>query len=328
MGLTQEEEQILYWGAVLHDIGKTVTTVWQDNRWRSPGHERAGVPIARDLLLAQPDISAEARLRILDLVRWHGLPLKWSQHQDGLASLKLLGTRTDLRLLSIFSLFDFHGRENVEHDQTLEAMEDFKTLHAPQAEFELGRFADLQKVFAGWNRKQRNAAWNALRMGRADLLEKLVSAAAPEDDHSIHRRKVVVTIGLPKCGKSTWLDQHYPDAIRVQLADHHLETEKAPESFNMDRRLVEFKVHLENYLRNNKVLVIEGNNQVEIIRQRVNDLLRDQIAHIHYVVFENSLEQLLQRNDPASHEMLRTLHATQDLIHPWEAHTLEWVSNS
>jgi tRNA nucleotidyltransferase (CCA-adding enzyme) len=41
---------ILMFAALCHDLGKPVTTVMSDGRWRSPGHSEAGVPIAESFL--------------------------------------------------------------------------------------------------------------------------------------------------------------------------------------------------------------------------------------------------------------------------------------
>ncbi|MEM7039885.1 MAG: HD domain-containing protein [Bacteroidota bacterium] len=73
--LSESEQKVLYWASIVHDLGKIPNTVNVAGRWKAPGHERAGVPLARNILLAQPDISTAERHQILDLVRWHGVPL-------------------------------------------------------------------------------------------------------------------------------------------------------------------------------------------------------------------------------------------------------------
>lgn len=325
--LTAEDEQVLYWAAVLHDIGKTVTTKFEDGRWTSPGHERAGVPMALDILLARPEVDDFARRRILNLVRWHGLPLRWTQRQGAIEELKLLNTRTDMRMLAIFAQFDFHGRQNVEKDHTLKAMADFQQVHTPRVEYELGRYRELEALHNSWSRRQRNAAWSAVRLERPDLIEKLASAKATADETPL--KKVLVTIGLPLSGKTHWLNQHYKDAFRISLAEHHLEEDDAPTGFNLDRRLVEFKYMLDNYLRQNEMIILESRGLNEGIRQGVNALLRDQPAEIHYIIFETPLEEILRRNrnseTPMDETQLRDMHAGLDLIHPWEAHLMHFV---
>ncbi|MPY94351.1 MAG: polynucleotide adenylyltransferase [Acidimicrobiia bacterium] len=44
------EDLVVGFGCLCHDLGKPATTVWKDGRWRSPGHEDAGVAPTRSLL--------------------------------------------------------------------------------------------------------------------------------------------------------------------------------------------------------------------------------------------------------------------------------------
>lgn len=43
---------VLMFAALCHDLGKATTTVFKDGRWRAPGHDTAGVPIAEKFLLS------------------------------------------------------------------------------------------------------------------------------------------------------------------------------------------------------------------------------------------------------------------------------------
>ncbi|MDY7106618.1 MAG: HD domain-containing protein [Actinomycetota bacterium] len=42
-----EEDLVVGFACLCHDLGKPATTAWIDGRWRSPGHEAAGVPPTR-----------------------------------------------------------------------------------------------------------------------------------------------------------------------------------------------------------------------------------------------------------------------------------------
>lgn len=45
-----EERTILFFSALLHDVGKPITTIVDNGRIKSPGHDVAGVPVARSFL--------------------------------------------------------------------------------------------------------------------------------------------------------------------------------------------------------------------------------------------------------------------------------------
>ena len=135
--LTEEERTILYWTAVLHDIGKPVVTKWENGRWRSPGHEMAGVNIAREILRDKTDILPSQKKVILDLIRWHHIPLRWGLKKQSVDGYKALATRVDLRLLGIFSLCDVRGRKCVNKESTLQMIEHFLNFMVPTIQNEL-----------------------------------------------------------------------------------------------------------------------------------------------------------------------------------------------
>jgi tRNA nucleotidyltransferase (CCA-adding enzyme) len=68
--LSSEARLILVAAALCHDLGKAVSTVFKNERWRSPGHDVSGVPLAESFLrsIGCPE---DIALRILKLCRWH-----------------------------------------------------------------------------------------------------------------------------------------------------------------------------------------------------------------------------------------------------------------
>ncbi len=48
--LDPREDRLLMWSALCHDLGKPLCTVFVEGRWRSPGHDVAGVAPTRALL--------------------------------------------------------------------------------------------------------------------------------------------------------------------------------------------------------------------------------------------------------------------------------------
>ncbi|HEX2899261.1 MAG TPA: HD domain-containing protein [Bacteroidia bacterium] len=327
--LDEDERLILYWAAVLHDVGKTVATVWQDNRWRSPGHEKAGLPFALEILLQHPEISAHNRQRILDLVRWHGFPLRFFQWQQSLDELKLLGTRTDLRLLAIFGLLDFHGRNCDDKVEVLAKMHHFQEVSVPQAEFEFGKYGELQAAFEDWNLRHKNAVWNAIKMKDVRLLEKLVRARQT-DTQETRGQKATLVIGPPLSGKSTWIAAQYPENFTIHLAEHGIDNSLADNSYLLGRKMVEIKHLLRVYINRHHHLIIETRPLQDTIRRQLADILRDMPVELDYTVVETGLETLKLRNLASGVEMddktLETEYHQMELIHPWEAHKTTHVT--
>lgn len=326
--LTEEEREILYWTAVLHDIGKVRATIWQDNRWRSPGHERAGVPMALNILLDRSEVPTGMRNSILDLIRWHGFPLRFAQRQQPPETLKLLGTRVDLRLLSIFGLMDFHGRDCDDKVQVLDWMGDFQQSSVPKAEYELGRYGDLQVIHQSWNIRHKNAVWSALQLRDARLLQKLLNAPNA-DEIATRGQRITVVMGLPATGKSTWIAENLPTAFLVQLAEHEIDNTLGDSTYLLERKMVEFRHLLRVYLNRHQHVVLETRPLKEEVRLELLQALRDMHTALDYVIVEAPQSTMQDRagsdaGSMSSQELERSL-VEQDVIHPWEAHSIRFV---
>jgi tRNA nucleotidyltransferase (CCA-adding enzyme) len=93
-----ERPLALMLGALLHDVGKPDTTVFEEGRWRSPNHEAAGEAPARrflDRLTLERDLIEE----VVALVREHLKPAHlWKERERVTDSaIRRLAQRVDLR---------------------------------------------------------------------------------------------------------------------------------------------------------------------------------------------------------------------------------------
>ena len=78
--VADDADQRVFWGVLLHDIGKALTTGFIDGRWRSHGHEEAGAKLVPEIM---------SRMGLLDLamdvawlVRHHDFLLSWNLKPD------------------------------------------------------------------------------------------------------------------------------------------------------------------------------------------------------------------------------------------------------
>ncbi len=74
--LPQNAERRLAWAALLHDVGKALTTQVIRGRIRAFGHDRAGAELAAEIL-ARLDMPAEVAEEVVWLVRHHMFALSW-----------------------------------------------------------------------------------------------------------------------------------------------------------------------------------------------------------------------------------------------------------
>lgn len=120
------EKPILILSAILHDIAKPDTTSIdkETNDWISPGHAKLGEKIVRELLFGQ--LSFTQREEIAALVRFHGLPIWFSEKENPDMSLIKASLRCNIKELALLAECDFKGRICQDLDEMLLRIEIFK----------------------------------------------------------------------------------------------------------------------------------------------------------------------------------------------------------
>lgn len=125
--LSDSDQAILAWAALLHDVGKPDTTREEDGRIMSRGHSRRGAILVRRILW-EMDVPFFYRERICNLVRYHMRPGFLLEHPDPERVLIRLSTLVDLRLLAILARADARGRISADRDTAEARLDLFEQL--------------------------------------------------------------------------------------------------------------------------------------------------------------------------------------------------------
>lgn len=88
------EDLVVGFACLCHDFGKPATTFFTDGRWRSPGHEEAGVEPAR-AFLARMTNQQKLADEIAPLVREHLRPISLYKEGASAAAIRRLARRTE-----------------------------------------------------------------------------------------------------------------------------------------------------------------------------------------------------------------------------------------
>jgi hypothetical protein len=127
--LTQTEQSILWYAALMHDIEKRSTTVIDEyGRISSPGHAKKGERTARQILYQDFAMPFEYREQIAKLVRYHGLPLWIFEKTSPEQTLIKVSLEVNTKLLAILAKADVLGRICEDQKLLLEKVELFKLL--------------------------------------------------------------------------------------------------------------------------------------------------------------------------------------------------------
>ncbi|MDX2247413.1 MAG: HD domain-containing protein [Bacteroidia bacterium] len=322
--LNPEEKLILYWAAILHDIGKPVVTHWREGRWRASGHEEAGVPIARNLLLQNPDINASQRRKILDLVNFHQIPLRWGLAKREVEDYKKLATKTDLRLLGIFAYFDLMGRICEDHERIYELITHLNEVIVPRVIYETGTFDQIQQRYSDADVQHKNALWQSLKFKDVKLMEKLLQSYPKQVKKGIFQ--CFITIGADIAGQIEYISDRFPDFASFYLPELLSENLSKHER---EKKLREVKHFLSVYGREGRSLVVTGTHTDEAVRQQVVEFARLLGAQINYLFFDQALDDILLKTDnPEAEKLIRENYTRLRYPHPWEAHTMELVPST
>jgi putative nucleotidyltransferase with HDIG domain len=283
--LSEEDKTILYWASMLHDIGKPLVTEWKENRWSAQGHEMAGVHIARNFLLSRPEISHEVRRKILDIVRWHFVPFRFMKQNRPDSDFMKMYFMSDLRLIGVFSVFDFFGRVCIDKEDSVKRIHTFVDEKLPFLESVFGSWQEINHLFHNWNPKQKNVFYSAVDTGRFDFVEKLLKKEYKEESDFVS--KVTLIVGLPESGKTQFLNTHFGKITRIDLKDFDLDIAQEQHThFYIQRRLVEFKYHLKVMVKHYPELIIDGNNTNLEIRKGITEILKGLGCEVEALVLE------------------------------------------
>lgn len=173
-----EEDLVVGLACLCHDLGKPATTRFEEGRWRSPGHEQAGVEPTRSLLgrmTNRRDLVED----VVVLVAEHLKPDQLFQAGAGPAAVRRLAARVGRvdRLLRV-ARADRDGRPPLPTDDfpaatwLVETAAALDVLDAPPAPIVLGRHLLAEGLEAGPSfRPLLDACYEAQLDGRITCLE-------------------------------------------------------------------------------------------------------------------------------------------------------------
>lgn len=202
--LRTEEQELLAWAALWHDIAKPPCTQQDENgRWTAPKHAKVGAQWLRRQLW---DWDWHKREALCNLVQQHGLPIWCLDKPNPYRAVAANSLNSSNHLLYILSKADVLGRISKDQEAFLERVELFKEFCLEQGCWK------QPKVFHNGHSQFKF------------FLKGEHHPAALYDDTAF---EIIIMVGLPGAGKDTFMEQlDLPvvslDAIRAaQGARHH-----------------------------------------------------------------------------------------------------------
>lgn len=318
----REGQQMLFLAALLHDVGKTVCTRWEDDRWTSPNHAPVGSRIARQLLFQELGMAGtpekmKFREAVCGLIRYHGLPPYALEEPDGHRRLRRAAANGELapgftmERLCILSEADALGRICADRDE----MADKVRLCAELAE-EAGCLREPYPFPTAHTRFSY-------------LSGREIAPEVPLYDDTWG--PVILMSGLPGTGKDTWIQKNCPDIPMVSLDDIRLDLGMG-HTGDQTPVIEEARRRSKECLRKKQPFVWNATNISPMIRRKQLELFEAYHASVRIVYLETSWEERTRRNrgripnkvvpDAVVCDMLDNL----TLPERYEAHYVEWHS--
>lgn len=276
--LDEQNQEILFAAALLHDVEKRSTTEILDNgRIISPGHAKKGEYTSRFVLYKDVKTPFRIRQTIAKLVKYHGLPI-WIFKKDApLKKLIQCSLEVDTSLLYLLAKADVLGRTAKGNHDFLERIEFFKEYCIEQncwgkpREFEsdLARFKYFQKTGS-----------------HPDYV--------PFDDT---RGEVIMMCGVPGTGKDTFIKTHYPDLPVVSLDVIRTNLKISPKDGKAQGKVAQVAAEkMKIYLRQGESFVLNATNITRDLRKKNIDMFTDYKANTRIVYLETPYKDTLSQN--------------------------------
>ncbi len=276
--LNEEEQEILWIAALMHDVEKRSTTITEeDGSIVSPGHAKKGAQTARLIMFTQLDIPFHIREQIVQLVRHHGLPI-WLMHKTNPQKV-LLGVSLQINTswLYIHAKADMLGRICNDLEEMMERIEFFKAYYKEQNCW--------RKPYAFTNDLNRFSYFNK---------EDQSPTYVPFDDTIC---EVVVMSGLPGMGKDNYINHHYKDWPIVSLDDirkqHKLKpSDKSTNGWVAQQAKEQARIHLlakQHFVWNATNITLQ-------MRTQLIDLLIDYKASVRLIYIEQPYKVWQKQN--------------------------------
>jgi predicted kinase len=299
---------------LLHDVAKPACTRFDAaGLITSRGHARRGAQMARLILWQEAEVERTPipfhhRETIVNLVRYHGLPLWFLEQSDPrrAAIRTSLSLRCD-RLIQI-ALADAQGRICTDGKELLGRLELFQVLctelnclDRPFA------FASDHSRFLYFQRERDDPAYHAY------------------DDT---RCEVVLLSGLPASGKDSWLEANLPDWPVVSLDKLRRDMDVSPAD-NQAAVVAAAREQARRYLRSGRSFVWNATNTTAMLRKPLIDLFAGYGARVRIIYLDAPVQEILWRNSarqqPVPESVILRLVEKLEVPDLTEAHQVDWI---
>jgi predicted kinase len=276
--LDEQNKEILWVSALMHDIEKRSTTVIEsDGKITSAGHAKKGEKTVRTILYCDIPTPFAIREQIAKLVRYHGLPLWIFEKPNPQKALLAASLEVDTKLLVMLAKADVLGRICADQEELLYKIDLFKAFCEEQGVW--GKAKHFSSNLAKFNYFQK---------------EEESPDYEPFEEESF---EVTMMSGLPGTGKDTYLRKHHKDLNIISLDDIRRKHGISPTDKSGNGRVVQMaKEVAREFLRKKQSFAWNATNTSRQMREQLIDLFTTYGAKIKIIYLEVPFKKLMSQN--------------------------------
>lgn len=319
--LNELQRHILCVAAMLHDIGKIPTTVFEMGDWHTPHHAPTGSRMARELLWKEYGLCGqkelmELREAICFLIRYHSFPPVAIEQKNArlrlhrMAANGLLIPDFSIKMLCVLCKADMLGRQCVDQQEMLEKIAFCEELAKEEGCYE------ACYPFPSLNTRR------AFLSGREVWKDQYLY----DDTWG----EVMLMSGLPGTGKDYWIEHNVSQLPMISLDDIRKEHKIAPTE-EQGRVANIAREQAKAHLRKHQPFVWNATNITPQMRESLIGLFESYRAHVRIVYLEAEWQIMLDRN--SSREAIVPQAVIEDMLgklvlpEAYEARKTDWLSD-
>lgn len=306
--LGAQEKEILWASALLHDVEKYSTTVFEeDGSISSKGHAKKGAMKARQFLYRELAAPFCIREQIVALVRHHGLPIWLFEKPDPLKALIMASMDLNTEWLALLARADMLGRICEDQEAML---------------YRIDCFEEFCREQGCWGQARLFASEDA----RMYYLQK-ENAYPDYVPFDTPLMEVVLMSGLPGAGKDTFIKKNFPEMEVISLDNIRKEWGIKPTDKSGNGRVIqEAKERARILLRKKTSFVWNATNTTSQMRMQLIELFSTYKAKVSVVYIESPYVDLCRQNRGREaivpDQVLEKLINKLEVPALWEAHSV------
>jgi predicted kinase len=276
--LNEQDQEVLYAAALLHDVEKRSTTVHEsDERITSRGHARKGEFTARTILYKEIPTPFRIREVVAKLVRNHGLPIWIFEKENPRKTLLQTSLEVNLEYLAILAKADMLGRICQDQDEMLLQIELFKEFCKEQDCF--GKMKDFGSDLGKYQFFQKEEASPDYVPFEKDIFEVIMMSA------------------LPGTGKDFFIKKNYKDFPVISLDNIRRANKISPTDKKGNGQVIQMaKEQARVFLRKRETFIWNATNLSRNLRTPLIDLFQSYGAKTKLIYLEVPYKKLMNQN--------------------------------